>query len=996
MLTLNDGRDELWQWDTGRTLAVDADCSQVHFSNKVFGRSIDVDVVDGAAIIPDILLQTDNDLNVWAFFGTADNGYTKISKTFKVNRRNKPADYVFTPTDQMTLQTIQSQIGDLDDLTTEEKDTLVAAINEAARTGGGGGGSTVELDTTLTQSGKAADAKAVGDALAELEAQIPESSGGVSDYTELTNKPKINGVELSGDKTSADLGIGNPTDEQVGTAVNAYLEAHPVDGTNWYVPDAEESFGETGTDGEGSGGDAGGGDEPSGEPSYVTANLAAMYDFTKYEDGYQGEVEDLSGNGVVPTITGLDAYRSGRQGFIGGKLMLGDNTTAFQAGLSTVNKCTMTIDCDAVKSHPYSIEVYGFLRKNFKSSSPAGTLEYGDTSVPGSWNMMVAQTIFSATASTNGWNFVASENYAAMWGNGNAAKLEATDIELSIGGVNNTNVTGADTHLVYCVDGNLQKIYLNGVLVASAEVARDHATDNILKVFPLMLAADLKMFRLYKSVLSDFDVYTNYQQAVSTYSGAAPVALAAEVTEEDTVTRKAIKEMDNFPVTLARATYMNNSNTTVEDEINTLKSGGANSATVVRSAEVGSTGVVAFKNAAGITVFEADLEQMMPGALQLPRVYLTGSTVDMGKDSPVKMAFKFVDAEQTITGWADVEWQGNTSIVFPIKNYGIDLYEDEAMATKMDISVLPHMATDSYHLKANYIDPSNVKNLAGARLFKYMCDTVGLTFPNSARCVVDGRPVEVYVNGKFNGIYTLNYKQSKSLFGMGNGNAEFVYRCEVGTGWGLFEGTSFPTKEEFDLIWEARYPKPKNLTNHNEIQRMLKWVNDATANEFKTNIGSYLNLQSCLIYRICGDIMAFRDNSAKNLTVCSWDGQVWYTIPYDMDMGMMDKTDSGMVNAGGNLWSKLDANFDAEKKAMYAQLRNAGMDANTIFKLYSDILYPIGVNGYTADRKVKYDPYTNIDSRVSFVDFDDYIGFHKEFIQARIGLMDEKYGYTAT
>ena len=46
MLTLNDGRSELWQWDTGRTLSVDADCSQVHFSNKVFGRSIDVDVID--------------------------------------------------------------------------------------------------------------------------------------------------------------------------------------------------------------------------------------------------------------------------------------------------------------------------------------------------------------------------------------------------------------------------------------------------------------------------------------------------------------------------------------------------------------------------------------------------------------------------------------------------------------------------------------------------------------------------------------------------------------------------------------------------------------------------------------------------------------------------------------------------------------------------------------------------------------------------------------
>ena len=115
MLTLNDGRSELWQWDTGRTLAVDADCSQVHFSNKVFGRSIDVDVIDGTAIIPDILLQTDKDLNVWAFVGTADNGYTKISKTFKVNRRNKPADYVFTPPDQTTLSELVERLDKIEE-----------------------------------------------------------------------------------------------------------------------------------------------------------------------------------------------------------------------------------------------------------------------------------------------------------------------------------------------------------------------------------------------------------------------------------------------------------------------------------------------------------------------------------------------------------------------------------------------------------------------------------------------------------------------------------------------------------------------------------------------------------------------------------------------------------------------------------------------------------------------------------------------------------------
>lgn len=126
MLTLNDGRSELWQWDTGRTLAVDADCSQVHFSNKVFGRSIDVDVIAGKAIIPDVLLQIDKDLNVWAFVGTAENGYTKISKTFKVNRRNKPADYVFTPPDQTTLAELSERLDKIEE--SQDPDAIKNAV----------------------------------------------------------------------------------------------------------------------------------------------------------------------------------------------------------------------------------------------------------------------------------------------------------------------------------------------------------------------------------------------------------------------------------------------------------------------------------------------------------------------------------------------------------------------------------------------------------------------------------------------------------------------------------------------------------------------------------------------------------------------------------------------------------------------------------------------------------------------------------------------------
>lgn len=85
-------------------------------------------------------------------------------------------------------------------------------------------------DPTLTRSGVPADAAAVGKALSSLSeeiANLPSGGGGTTDYTALSNKPQINGVELSGDKTSEDLGIGNPTDVQVASAVETWLDEHP-------------------------------------------------------------------------------------------------------------------------------------------------------------------------------------------------------------------------------------------------------------------------------------------------------------------------------------------------------------------------------------------------------------------------------------------------------------------------------------------------------------------------------------------------------------------------------------------------------------------------------------------------------------------------------------------------------------------------------------------------------------------------------------------------
>ena len=110
MISIQDGRQELFQWDTGRKLTVPKDCSQVHYSNRPFGAAITVEAYNGVADIPDELLQSGNDLYCWAFVGTAEDGYTKIEKKIKVQKKSKPHDYVYTPTQQMTLGEVVERV----------------------------------------------------------------------------------------------------------------------------------------------------------------------------------------------------------------------------------------------------------------------------------------------------------------------------------------------------------------------------------------------------------------------------------------------------------------------------------------------------------------------------------------------------------------------------------------------------------------------------------------------------------------------------------------------------------------------------------------------------------------------------------------------------------------------------------------------------------------------------------------------------------------------
>ena len=130
------GVDGLTQWDVGRQVNVDKDVDMVHFSNRPYGYSKNVKVMNGVADVPDMFLTSCAPLRVWAYVGDFEKGYTKIEKIYEVKPKNRPEDYIYTPEEIKTWEKLQDEIGNLADLETEAKENLVAAINEAAKSGG--------------------------------------------------------------------------------------------------------------------------------------------------------------------------------------------------------------------------------------------------------------------------------------------------------------------------------------------------------------------------------------------------------------------------------------------------------------------------------------------------------------------------------------------------------------------------------------------------------------------------------------------------------------------------------------------------------------------------------------------------------------------------------------------------------------------------------------------------------------------------------------------
>ena len=291
--------------------------------------------------------------------------------------------------------------------------------------------------------------------------------------------------------------------------------------------------------------------------------------------------------------------------------------------------------------------------------------------------------------------------------------------------------------------------------------------------------------------------------------------------------------------------------------------------------------------------------------------------------------------------YAKIKIQGNSSARYPKKNLSIKLYDDELCTIKFKTILKDGwINTNKYHVKANFVDPSQARNIVCVQNIKKGWKE---QLPGDALGVIDGFLVKVYNNDKYLGLYTINLSQEAKLFGVDETNpAQRVLRAEQNIPNSV---CSFRALDNISIYWEDRIEET-NL-DRTSLQTLIEWVMSCSGdtNKFKSECSQHFNINHLLDYYIWVYFLAGVDSLAKNMTMATYDGRIWYIIPYDMDATLGNNW-NGKVNfispsiacpseyqcTDSLLFELTSAAFEEEIKNRYAELRKTRICEEGIIK----------------------------------------------------------------
>ncbi len=295
--------------------------------------------------------------------------------------------------------------------------------------------------------------------------------------------------------------------------------------------------------------------------------------------------------------------------------------------------------------------------------------------------------------------------------------------------------------------------------------------------------------------------------------------------------------------------------------------------------------------------------------------------------------------------------QGTSSTTYPRKNYRIYFSRESKYGTRLYVNGVEvadfkysfkpgARPIDIFCLKADFSDSSSTHNTGSVRIVNDIWKKCGwLTPPQAAykgnydvRIGVDGFPIDLFYDNDgtgenvYLGKYNFNNEKSGSgiIYGFegiegfndeatlkGERNKcvclEFLNNSEALCLFGTSSMDTFDDALEFrfkaDETWATAHEDDKAA-----VKRLWEWIYSCKGNptKFLNEYRDYFGNDSPFAWYLITDYFMAVDNRAKNMMLVTWDGKIWYFIPYDMDTVFGERNDSVLKYDYTITWETMD------------------------------------------------------------------------------------------
>lgn len=258
-------------------------------------------------------------------------------------------------------------------------------------------------------------------------------------------------------------------------------------------------------------------------------------------------------------------------------------------------------------------------------------------------------------------------------------------------------------------------------------------------------------------------------------------------------------------------------------------------------------------------------------------------------DEPKRLAqIKYSDIDTTFTAFVGIELRGSSSLSFSKKNYDLNFYKDSITKENADVRLAGMRKDDDWILDGLFNEPLRMRSYLSFNLWHEIHQPYYLDREPKAKSGVQGTHADVFVNGKYQGVFLLQEQVDRKLTRIRKIKNDVIHGE-------LFQGSSYAGAVTFDTLPEKKnylpswggytikYPVPTDAY-WDSVYAFTDFAIHSSDDAFAKAIADKFHMDNAIDYFLFINALRAPDNLGKNLFLIRYDtNEPYFYAPWDLD-----------------------------------------------------------------------------------------------------------------